>query len=371
LSYKEFYRENNMENQIYRDLQKLLDTLPNGYPKTESGIEIDILKKIFTEEEAKITLQLKMKYEAPEVIAERIGMTPEDATKKLREMRDNGQILGITLGALNIYKLAPFVIGIYEYQINRMDKELAELTERYMGEGMGKDFHSIQPSIMKVIPIEKDIPSGSEIKPYESISNIIENAKAWAVADCICKKEKSLIGHKCDNPMEVCMGLAPVENYFDDYYWGRAISKEEAFEVLKISEEAGLVHMASNVKTGHYFICNCCGCCCGVLRGINEMDQLNAVAKSNYLAVVNEDLCTACEICLDRCQVRAIDIDDVAVINERCIGCGLCISTCPTEAIKLVKVSLEDQEYLPEDEKEWNIQRSEARGKGDEFKKLL
>jgi hypothetical protein len=37
-----------MIDEAYHKLAKVLDTLPNGFPATKNGIEIKILKKIFT-----------------------------------------------------------------------------------------------------------------------------------------------------------------------------------------------------------------------------------------------------------------------------------------------------------------------------------
>ena len=41
---------------VYRKLQKYLDRMPISYPETESGVEIRILKHLFTPEEAEIAL---------------------------------------------------------------------------------------------------------------------------------------------------------------------------------------------------------------------------------------------------------------------------------------------------------------------------
>ena len=136
-----------------------------------------------------------------------------------------------------------------------------------------------------------------------------------------------------------------------------------------MAEEAGLVHMTSNTKSGHIYICNCCKCCCHPLRQFN-LHRKNAAAKSNYIAVVDKDLCTACGICLDRCQANAIEIDDCVIIGD-CIGCGLCSTACPAGAIKMVKRAVDKLPGVPENEVEWFRQRAEARGIGNDYKKYL
>ncbi|MBN2158334.1 MAG: 4Fe-4S binding protein [Spirochaetes bacterium] len=359
-----------MADEAYYKLRDVLDKMPNGYPATKDGLEIRILKKIFTPEEADITARLKMKMETVEAIAARTGLDPAYLKKMLPQMADKGQIFGVTIGAATIYKLMPFAFGIYEWQLPRLDRELAELVEEYFEREFGEEFHRHGPSIGKVVPVEAEIPHGSVVEPYESLTALINNAKAWAVDECICKKEKALIGQGCGKPIEVCIGLAPIENFFDTFFWGRSITKEEALAVLKKAEDAGLVHMTTNQKQGQIFICNCCGCCCGVLRGINEKGMLHAMAHSNYRAVVDADACTGCGVCVDRCQVKAIDMNGIAAINERCIGCGLCVSACPAEAMKLVRRSPEEIEYVPNDEKDWIQKRSESRGR-DDYRELL
>jgi electron transport complex protein RnfB len=59
--------------------------------------------------------------------------------------------------------------------------------------------------------------------------------------------------------------------------------------------------------------------------------------KSNYYARVDQDLCSGCGACLERCQMEAVYLDDDwAVIDlKRCVGCGLCVTTCPTKAMSL------------------------------------
>ncbi len=360
-----------MSDTVYNELARLLDTIPNGFPPTESGVEIKLLKKIFTPEEAALTLNLGLNYETTDMIARKTGRDGKELQKTLLAMRDRGLIFGVLIGETALFKLMPFVFGIYEMQLNRMDMEFIEMMESYWREAFGEKFYSSGPSILKVLPLEKEIPSGSEIAPYESLSAIINGAKAWAVGDCICKKEKAMKGHRCDRPMEVCMGFAPIENYFDDYFWGRPITREEAFSVLDKAEEAGLVHMVNNIREGQFFVCNCCECCCGMLRGINEFGFNDAVARSRFIAVIDENLCTACGACLDRCQVRAIDLNDTATVNHRCIGCGLCVSVCPSGAIAMEARNEDAVEYVPKNEKEWFDLREKSRGGDFAYRKLM
>ena len=339
-----------MASKIYYELRDLLDTLPNGFPMAENGVEIKILEKVFTEEDAEIFMKLKLQFETTEQISQRTGIDLAYLKRRLNEMAEKGQVFRVNIGEVSLFKMLPYVFGIFEFQQGRLDKEFSELNEEYMKSVFGEEFFGRAPALMKVIPVGAEIPHGSVIEPYESVEKLIEGAKSWGVQDCVCKKTRALTGHRCDRPMEVCMALAPVEDAFKDWKWIRTITKEEAYRVLNIAEEAGLVHMTSNIKSGHFYICNCCKCCCHPLREYN-LQRKNAAAKSDYIAVVDTDNCTACGTCEDRCQVNAITIDGHAVVGD-CIGCGLCASTCPVGAITMVKRRETDQLPIPDNELE-------------------
>jgi ferredoxin len=74
------------------------------------------------------------------------------------------------------------------------------------------------------------------------------------------------------------------------------------------------------------------------------------IMSSPFRVAANIDLCDGCEICLDRCQMEALRIEDgrVAADLARCIGCGLCVSTCPTKALTLVRKPSSEQPDVPE-----------------------
>jgi len=354
-----------MSDEVYVKLAEVLNTLPNGFPRTDEGLELKLLEKIFDPDEADLYCDLRLTWETAEQIAERSGRPLEGLGDLLKRMSEHGLIQGVALGPSMIYRMLPWVFGIYEMQNRRMDRELAELAYDYMPHYM-KEYQGRKPQGFQVIPVERDLPSGQEAMPYKQVSRIIENSQSFMVFDCICKKEKGILGHPCKHPTEVCMAFAPLPNVFDNSPLGRAISKAEALKILTDCEEAGLVHITDNVQTGHFYLCNCCGCCCGVLSGINRMGlDAGLVVNSHYYAVIDPDLCTACGVCADeRCQVSAIEERDsfYEVIQQKCIGCGLCVSTCPGEAITLVQKQPQDFEAPPKDQMDWFDQRGQARG---------
>lgn len=350
---------------VYSKLARVLDELPNGFPATESGVEIKILKKIFTPEQAELYCDLTLKFETAEQVADRTGRPLEGLGRKLMSMALGGQIMTVKSGPVRLFRMLPWVFGIYEYQLSRIDEELAELVDSYWS-SFGKEFFSKKPQMMRTLPVEVTIPFSQEALSYDKVSSIIKNGRSFLINECICKKEMALLGKPCDRPLEVCLSIAPIPGFFDKSSIGRVATEKEAFELLDKAEEAGLVHLISNVKSGHYYICNCCKCCCGVLKAINEMGiPATLVINSSHCAQINAEECSSCGVCADeRCQVGAIGETDDAykVVPEKCIGCGLCVTTCPTEAISLVRRERDNASATPDTEYDWFKERARIRG---------
>jgi NAD-dependent dihydropyrimidine dehydrogenase PreA subunit len=353
----------------YTRLARHLDALPNGFPPTGSGVELRILERIFSPEEAELAAKLRLTKETPAQLAARLGGEARDLKPRLKDMARKGQIAfertdeGLAFGAL------PFVFGIYENQVDSLDRDLAQLFEDYYHEAYGHAL-VIQPQIHRVIPVEEAVEAGIEIRPYESASEIIAQAKAWGVLDCICRKQKALIGEACEHPIDVCMAFSPTPNAFGQNPVIHALTQEESLGVLRRAAEAGLVHSVTNAQQGMIYICNCCTCSCGILRGLADLGIADAVARSAFVAQVREEDCVGCDLCKDRCQFRALSVDGVAHIDgRRCVGCGVCTLSCPEHALVLVQRAPDEVAAPPVDEAEWRQQR--ARNRGLDLKAVL
>jgi electron transport complex protein RnfB len=325
-----------MSEDVYRKLQQTLDRLPLGFPPTESGVEIEILKNLFSEEEAETALLLSPLPEEPGLIAERSGRDAGELETQLEEMSRKGLIYRTRHGGKTFYNMAPFMIGLYEYSVERMDARLALLFKEYYETAYMREMAVSNVPGFRVFPINETIENELVLYPYMNLVEEIKGTRVIAVADCVCRKEGLLTGDGCDYPLETCLSFGVAAEYYIENAIGRKISVDEALRILEEADRAGLVHAGVNTK--HLSnICNCCPCCCASMKGITGkgLDRhmfLNAL----FEAAVDDGRCTACGECLERCPVAAIELEDYASIDrDRCLGCGLCAGTCPSEAISV------------------------------------
>ena len=320
----------------YEKLRAFLDSFPVGFRKTKSGVEIEILKRLFTEEEAKLATFLTMRPERTRTIARRVGKDVTEMESKLESMAKKGLIFRSRRDNKTLYNSAPFMIGLYEYSVNIIDKELAQLFKDYYYEAGLEEIGASNVPGFKVIPLEETIQTETTLFPYQKLENSIRSARVISVADCVCRKEAHLLGEGCDHPIETCLSFGAAAEYYIENGMGRKITPEEAIQIIKETDESGLVHAGANSK--HLSnICNCCPCCCISMKGITQMGQdkqkfMNAIFES----IIEEELCIACGNCVERCPVKAITVEEVAKVDrDLCLGCGLCASVCQEEAISL------------------------------------
>ena len=343
-----------MDQRVYKKLAGKLDLMPNRFPATESGVEIRLLEKIFSPEEAALAAEMFYEKQSVSEIASRVNLPEKQAHKILKTMVRKDLILFNKGEGELLFGLMPFVVGLYEMLLPRLDEDMAKLFEEYFQETKG-EITGKGLSVHRVIPVEESIDFELEIYPYEKASDLINNAKSWGVRDCICRVQKKLIGDPCEHPLENCMVYAPIEGAFDNSEVDRAISKEEALQILRDTEEAGLVHTTGNFQGSSNYICNCCTCSCGILRGVAEFNRPSAIAKADFLVVVDSDLCMACGDCLERCQFNALELDEeiCLVDSQNCVGCGLCVPVCPENALVLVRRPEGEILPPPENLKTW------------------
>ena len=324
-----------MNEDIYTKLREFFHSLPGGYPATDTGVEIKILEKLYTPEEADLTMKLKERPERVADIASRLGMNEAGLAEQLENMAQKGIIYRVREGEERLYRVYQFLVGIYEFQLKHLDREFAELFEEYLpyyGMGMAE----VKTGQMRTIPLGSAIDSTTEVATYNNIRELIKDKNFISVQNCICRKEQALLGTECDYPKEICLGFGDFAQYYVDNGMGRQIDMAETLKLLDAAEKAGLVLMPTNSQDVEA-ICCCCSCCCPNLRFAKMMTRPIDMVQTHYVSKIDPNLCTACEECQERCPMDAIKIDDSVseIIDGRCIGCGVCIPTCADQAISL------------------------------------
>jgi ferredoxin len=353
-----------MPSQIYYDLREQLDQYSVGFPTTESGVELKILEKLFTEEEAATYLNLSLMLETSEALAQRLGRDVKELTTVLEGMVDKGLIFKVSKeGAPAKYGAVPYVVGSWDYQVKNIDKERALLFEQYFREAFRLSTGEAPP--LRSVPVNKSIDYSWPVAPYEDVREIIKGKKKISVANCICRKSQSLLDQGCEKPLEVCFQFGSHAQYYVDKGMGRFIPVEEALAIIDRCEEAGLVpqpFVAQEIGG----MCNCCGDCCEILKSIKMHPKPAEKVFTNYYAAVNGEVCEGCATCSDRCQMEAIKLgpDNVAEVDrDRCIGCGLCTSTCPATAVTLQRKPESECRVPPVSGQEYLTKLASSRGK--------
>jgi len=327
-----------MKSNVYDKLRAQLDRYSVGYPVTESSIEIKILKKLFTEEEAKMFLLLSLVPSTDAAIASQEGGSLAEVRTLLDRMYDKGLIYRRVKGDTAKYSAIPFLEGIFQNQLKSMGGALAQMFEQYFEESFHKNVADCNPVLIhRTIPVNQAVTVSYPMPTYDNARHIVESQDLIVVTDCICRTQQGLIKGGCDKPSETCFMFGPAAQGFLDRGVGRRISVDDALHILEQCEEAGLVTQPYNTQTP-VNLCNCCPDCCVVLRTLKKYPRPAEIIGTNYRAVVDTKSCDACGRCSERCPMDAIlSIQELvqSISDERCIGCGLCVNTCPAEAIRL------------------------------------
>jgi ferredoxin len=325
-----------MSDDVYTRLREFLDGLPGGFPATDSGVEIKILKRYFTPDEAELAMQLGRIPEPAAAIAGRLGVDPGELAIKLEKMASEGSIYRIRIEEVPYYMAMQFLVGIYEFHLKAMDRELAEMLEEYLPNLM-REWEKVETKQLRVVPVDASIDTTMAVATYDAARELVKAQDAFAVADCICRKEAQLVEKGCEHPMESCLTFGYAARYYIENGIGREITLEECLAILDRAEKNAMVVAPSNSQV-IMNICTCCGDSCNFLKSMKTYDRPADHASSTYQASIDPDTCSACGTCLERCQMEAIVEGDVMEVDlARCIGCGLCVPTCADEAIVLIE----------------------------------
>lgn len=345
------------QDDVYRKLRKEINKMPIPFSETGSGVELRLLKHLFTPEEAQIALHLNIMPETLNRIHKRlqkngIEITKEELEKTLDNLVNKGAILGgrafEAKGKGKQYSLIHLAVGMFEFQIGRLTKGFVHDFEQYTKEQFQKDMFGTKTLQMRTIPISMAITPEIRIEPYDDMKKYVGGLREdIAVMNCVCRESAEVIGVTCSHSelRETCLTFNDAARYSIGRGYGRPITSQEAIDILNRAEEAGFVLQPQNAREPQ-FVCCCCIDCCHALKMVKMQSKPTDLGTVAYYTTIDPSKCKGCKKCIERCAMEAISLqDEIAVVNlDRCIGCGACFTACKKGAHQLHK---KEKKYVP------------------------
>jgi Pyruvate/2-oxoacid:ferredoxin oxidoreductase delta subunit len=347
-----------MNEDIYVKLCERLNQNTVKMPPVNSVLIL--LRELFTEEQAKLAAEIPVGAHTLKSLAGQLNRDEDQLEKILETMADEGIMFVVkTESNEKEYSVPPFAPGILELQYLKGEETenavkryhlMAEMHEELetMSNELYKDVKEANKTIgspgLRTLAIEEELPSNTEIATWEKISEIMDREDSFAVGTCACRQGAKAAGDPCKIdgvPMEACVYFGKVADYIVDRNFGKRFSRKELLDLFKTCEKKGLVHNINNFLGDNIVFCNCCGCCCQIMKPMLKFPGVKSIAGSNFASVSDPETCTGCEECVDLCQVKAIEMEEEkAKINQDyCIGCGICVSQCPSGSLSLARIS--------------------------------
>ena len=345
----ESYSAAAVDDGVYERLARHLEVLGMGLPYRQALIEL--LKENLTPAEAEISLLLPtrvapMHLASVDEIAATTDMPREELAAALEDMACRLLLYsGVMEDGKRGYGLLQTGFGFPQSffwggEESEHAWNMAGMVAKYFNREVTKEAYAACPTKpYRYIPVGESISSDLQaVFPYHTMEAVVRQAQRFAVAHCPCRMAAKVRGRACGHPIEVCLKFDDLADYLIERGLGREVTREEALDIIKLSEEAGLVHFVDNAEGQVKHNCNCCGCSCWNVGSIRRRkiprDDLMA---TYFMRTTDEDACVGCGACVDICPVQAVVIEDgVAVVDEEwCIGCGLCVPRCPTGAAGL------------------------------------
>lgn len=337
---------------LYERLRDKIDRVAKGFPATENGVEIELLKQFFSPDDAEFYLSMEEeRYVTPGDVARSTGEDPAVVAEKMEDMARRNLLFRLRGPGEVKYRILPVLHGFYEFNINMMNPKITRnFSKLFKDGGLGRSLYAQRIPIFRTIPVHSGVVSGQKVLPLDDAVAILKSKKLICVTDCFCRTAAQLGGRGCDHPLDTCL----VFDYFAEFYIEnaigntRVISVDEAMEILNRSDSAGLVRLIANSQNPEV-MCSCCSCCCGQMVTLRLFGGTSREVMSNYTCRKDEALCVNDGVCVNRCPVGAHKmLDGKAQFNQDlCIGCGLCVTSCPTGAVTLLRKP-DEKEYYPD-----------------------
>ena len=340
-------------DRAYGLLQERLDRNPTGAP--DSPAFRRILRLLFTPEDADLARRLPTRLTSLSALAKRLRMEPARLDDTLTRLARRGLVFDLELRGRRYFSLAPVVIGFFELTFMRGGddlprEELARLFEDYFFEGDGRFARAVfegDTQIGRSLPRETALGEAPpvEVLDWERASRIVEGARTVSVSLCACRHHADHLGRACERPQRACLSFDVSAETLVRSGHAERIDAAEGLRILAECQAAGLAQTADNVQRGVGYICNCCGCCCGMMRAIRRFDLPHAIVSSNWIAEVDDVRCNGCGLCVKACPTGALCAGEAPAPGGRrppvrrdadlCLGCGVCTGACKRSGIGL------------------------------------
>jgi ferredoxin len=322
-----------------------------------------------------VTAFAKKPSQTMEELKQSTGLPEEEIDRLATSLAGKGLIFNQPNSAgVMVYRILPLMtVGVLEYKFmgdlkgDDKEKELAQLFEKLIAEvreQIQANYDNLVPMFKSAPPVDRTVPTrttedGKPIRvisldkkvdvpeefvlPSQTVEEIIEKFDDIAVGHCFCRQRHKTLGDTCElnAPMLTCFTFGKSARHVVAQGFAKMVTKEEALKIMKEAEEVGLVHKAfhpgSNVSRPETSICNCCKDCCDTFNFWRE-GALPLINSTYYLSVIDQDLCTGCGVCVERCPTDAITLNDEGVAERdeaSCVGCGICARFCPEQAVSL------------------------------------
>jgi len=338
----------------YSDLVGRLNRFPQGAPPSE--LLNKILRMLFSDKEAQLVSLLPIKPFTAKKASQIWKMDMNTTRKILDTLADRALLVDMEQNGEQEYSLPPPMAGFFEFSMMRVrndidQKTLSELFYQYLNveeDFVRELFTKGETQLGRVFVNEPALSAENalHVLDYERATDIIKTATHIGVGMCYCRHKMEHLGKACNAPMDICMTFNTTAASLTKHGHARAIDSVECLDLLNQAYDHNLVQFGENVREEVNFICNCCGCCCEAMIAARRFTILNPVHTTNFIPVINEQLCNGCGKCMTVCPVEAMSLvsannsklpnrKKALLIEERCLGCGICVRSCNVKSILL------------------------------------
>jgi ferredoxin len=359
------------------------------YGLPEANELVPLMMARYSREEASLLTGMPFSGKTLEELSKIKQMAPEELKKKLDAMAKKGLVFRAVKGDTVRYSLNDvfFMMRTFGWpgRTDEVSKAIAPLANRYFLHGFMDQWNYTRQKGLRVLPIEEAVKDTRQILPYEEVTKVLDSQDYFVVTTCPCRHKKNLDtdASNCKYPAEVCLHFGRLGHYIVENSLGREITRREAEEILRQCAEVGLVHGISNQQEGVDTICNCCKCCCMWFEALYKLKHSMSLTPSNYQIRTNPTTCIGCGLCVKRCPMEALHLEDfpgalnritIMVADDQsgkkelknksgkisaanlnlCIGCGVCAYKCPTKSAMLER--RESIQYPPQTGRDWTMQ---------------